>query len=251
MFYQANRSCSSGIVPYITQTGDTFYKISRYYNITLDDLLEANPDIDPDNFCVGEAINIPLALQRINCHTGTEMYTIKHGDTIYNLAKKLNIKISTLIKANKHINPDALLPGQIIYTPKPWNKYINKSYNITFLYPTRWAKVNALCYEGVDGFFRISVIKSDKALEDICRAEAYHKLKPYGSNPTIVNTNAANCDACLVIPSQDQPMEMKKQAALVIKYPQDMEIDNKMYSHIIIWANLEQIYDIKNNIALA
>jgi TolB protein len=126
--------------------------------------------------------------------------------------------------------------------------YKNLSYGIELMYPTRWAMVNNLHYEGVDGFFRISTLQSDSSLEDICKREAYHKLKPYGSNPRITHTSASSLTACMVLPSIDQPMEMKKQTALVIEYPNPIMIDNKTFSHLILWTDHEHIGDIRNSI---
>lgn len=250
MFCPADRKCPPGMIPYAAQVYDTFYKISRYYNITLDDLVEANPDIDPDNLTVGDMLCIPLSLQNINCPVGSEIYTIKAGDTIYKLSQRFNIRISTLLKANSRINPDALLTGQIIYIPKPWSKYSNQEYKIGFMYPSRWAKINCLHFEGVDGFFRISTLESDKSLEDICKSEAFHKLKPYGSRPNIVMTTAAGLNACEVIPSADQPTEMKRQAALIIESPKGLIIKGQTQSHLVLWADLEHLYDIKNSLVI-
>jgi LysM repeat protein len=250
MFCSDDKKSIPGASPYSIQRDDTFYKISKYYSINLDDLLEANPYTDPDKLIVGDILCIPLSLQNVHCHLGSETYTIQENDTIYTLAQRFNIKIDALLKANSRISPDALLPGQIICIPKPWNKYSNENYKISFMYPTRWAKINNLHYEGVDGFFRISALKTDLKLEDICKAEAFHKLKPYGANPDIVPTMVAGYFACLVIPSTDQPMEMKNQAALIIQYTQELEINNQYYNHLVIWADKEHITDIENSLII-
>jgi len=145
---------------------------------------------------------------------------------------------------------DALLSGQIINIPKSWSKYINNTYNLSLMYPPLWAKINNLHYAGIDGYFRISVLKTDKTLEDICKTEAYHKLQPYGSNPDIVTENAAGLDVCLVVPSADQPTDMKKQAALIIKYPKSLEIDDQAYNHLILYTDMEHLNDIKNSLII-
>lgn len=250
MHCHSDKECPIGAAQYSARVDDTFYKISKYYSITLDDLIDANPDTDPDNINAGDTLCIPLSLQMINRPAGTEIYTIEQGDTIYKLAKKFNMKLNTLLNANNRINPDALLPGQIIYIPKPYSKYISEECKIEFLYPSRWAKVNDLNYEGVNGFFRIAALKSDKALEEICKEEAFHKLKPYGTHPEIIPTAAAGLNACLVIPSMDQPMEMKKQAAMVIKYPKELKLNGENYNHMIIWADKEHIADLISSLAI-
>lgn len=250
MFCSDDKKCIQGAAPYSIQRDDTFYKISKYYSINLDDLLEANPYVDPNKLNVGEVLCIPLPLQNVHCHSGSETYTIQENDTIYGLAQRFNIKINALLKANSRINPDALLPGQKICLPMPWNKYSSEAYKVAFMYPTRWAKIDDLHYEGVDGFFRISTLSSDLELEELCKAEAYHKLKPYGANPDFVPTMVAGYYACIVVPSSDQPMEMKKQAALIIQYPQGLQINNQQHNHLIIWADKDHINDIENSLII-
>lgn len=248
MLCSADRECMTAAAPYTVCHDDTFYKISKYYNITLDDLMEANPNANPDHIKVGDTLCIPLSLQNIQCASGSETYTVLENDSIYKLSQKFNISMNILLKANPRINPDALLPGQIICIPKPWNEYINNEYKISFLYPTRWAKINTLHYEGVDGFFHISTMNSGKSLEEICYTEAHHKLKPYGSRPEIILTTAAGLNAGLVLPSADQPMEMKKQGAIILQYNDELEVNNQKYNHLLIRVDKDHISDIKNSL---
>lgn len=238
-------------VPYTIQTNDTFYKISRFYNITLDDLIEVNPEINPDELQAGNIINLPLTSPHFSCPSISEIYTLKEGDTMYKLSQKYNIKLSTLIRSNPHINPDAPLPGQTICIPRPLNLYKNASYKVEFKYPIRWAKINDLFYEGLDGFFKISAINSDATLEQLCEKEAYHKLKPYGSHPNILKINAAETPACLIIPSSDQPNEMNGQSALILKYPNPILINNSEYTHMILWADSGHLRDIIETLSLS
>jgi len=250
MLCSTNNEYSPEAAPYTVRPDDTFYKISKYYNITLDDLIEANPETDPDHIKVGDTLCIPLAQQNVHCPAGTETYTIQEDDTIYKLSLRLNVSMNMLLKMNSKMNPDTLLPGQIICIPKPWSKYVNDVYKVSFLYPPRWARINALHYEGVDGFFRISSLNSDQDLEEICKAEAYHKLKPYGSRPEIVLTAIAGFKAGLVLPSMDQPMEMKKQAAVILQYPYAFKISHQLNSHLVLWIDKDHISDIRNSLII-
>jgi len=145
---------------------------------------------------------------------------------------------------------DAPLQGQIINAPKSWSKYINNTYNLSLMYPPLWAKMNNMHYAGIDGYFRISELKTDKTIEDVCKTEAYHKLLPYGSNPAIVSDTASGLDVCLVLPSEDQPTDMKKQTALIIKCKEGLQIDNQLSSYIILYTNMEHLNDIKNSLII-
>jgi TolB protein len=145
---------------------------------------------------------------------------------------------------------DALSPGQIVSIPKSWTKYINNTYNLSLMYPPLWAKMNDLHYAGIDGYFRISKIKEDKTLKEISKTEAYHSLQPYGSRPEIVFDTLSGLDVCLVLPSADQPTDMKKQAALIIKCSSTLEIENQAFNYIILYSDIEHLNTIKNSLVI-
>lgn len=248
MLYPPDKLCSENTVPYTAQTDDTFFRISKHFNITLDELLEANPAIDPDQLKSGDILCIPLPTVKMDCPVGSEAYIIQPGDSIYKLSKRFHVKLSTLLKANHRLNPDVLLPGQKIFIPHPWSKFTDSEYKLELIYPIRWAKVSDHHYEGMDGFFKLLFFYSEQGLQELCKEEAYHKLKPYGCHPSIIDTTAAGLAACMVIPSIDQPMEMKKQSALILEYPKTMKYKNTLYNHLMLWADYEHIEDIAKSI---
>ena len=102
---------------YTIKQGDTLYKIARFFNISLDDLIEANPGIDPMNLMVGQVICIPLARPPVACPPGSMVYIVKAGDTFYSIAHRFNITVEALMMANPGVNPNALLIGQQICIP--------------------------------------------------------------------------------------------------------------------------------------
>ena len=102
---------------YTIREGDTFYAIARRYNVSVDDMIEANPYVDPDRLRVGQVICIPVATPPVTCPSGTLAYTIQAGDTFYSLARRFRVSLDALLRANPGINPDALLVGQKICIP--------------------------------------------------------------------------------------------------------------------------------------
>lgn len=102
---------------YPVKPGDTLYAIAGFYNVSLDDLIEANPGIDPYRLFVGQIICIPLATPPVTCLEGQGDYAVQAGDTFYTIAQKFNISLQELINANPGVNPNALLIGQIICIP--------------------------------------------------------------------------------------------------------------------------------------
>ncbi|MGF1531560.1 MAG: LysM peptidoglycan-binding domain-containing protein [Puniceicoccaceae bacterium] len=45
---------------YTVAEGDNLYRISRKLNLTVRELLDVNPDIDPDRLRIGQVLNIPV-----------------------------------------------------------------------------------------------------------------------------------------------------------------------------------------------
>lgn len=102
---------------YIIKQGDTFYRVALRFNVSLDDLLEANPAADPDKLFIGQVICIPLATPPVRCPQNTMQYVVKQGDTFYKLAQRFNTSVDLLISLNPTVNPNALLIGQVLCIP--------------------------------------------------------------------------------------------------------------------------------------
>jgi LysM repeat protein len=51
--------CPPSYIVYVIQHGDTLWKISRRYRTTIEELIKANPGIDPNNLQIGQKICIP------------------------------------------------------------------------------------------------------------------------------------------------------------------------------------------------
>jgi len=122
-------------------------------------------------------------------------------------------------------------------------------YHVSFPYPADWRKITEERYEGTDGFFQIGAISSGGGMDEVCRSEAYHPLKPYGSAPRIVRTRVQQQDACFIFPSNDQPAEMKSQAALIARYPRPVSIQGTLYNYFILWADLNHMVPLARELS--
>jgi TolB protein len=122
--------------------------------------------------------------------------------------------------------------------------YTNTLYKVQFQYPSHWQRVNEERYEGDDGFFQISAILSDQSIDVVCKNEAFHQLNPYGTQPRIQHTQIHSQPACFIYPSQDQPIEMRNQAALIVRYPTPVLIEGTKYNYFILWADQNHINEI-------
>ncbi|MNO33862.1 translocation protein TolB [compost metagenome] len=123
----------------------------------------------------------------------------------------------------------------------PENIFTSFVYRVSFPYPANWRQVSGERYEGAGGFFQISAISAGDRIADVCNSEAFHPLMPYGSSPRIINVMIQNREACFIFPSADQPAEMNKQAALIVKYPRPVQIGETFYNYFILWADVNHI----------
>jgi TolB protein len=129
--------------------------------------------------------------------------------------------------------------------------YTNKEYGISLEYPSSWKPNNANPpdrFEGSDGFFAISAVAGVDSIDEVASWDAYHKLKPYGSDPATEKLTIAGQDARLILPSQDQSADMKGQASLIVRYPSPVTIKNQEYRYFVLWADKDHIKSIGETI---
>jgi uncharacterized YkwD family protein len=96
---------------YTVKAGDTLSKIASSNGVTLSQLLSANPSItNPSLIYVGQKITIPS--------TKAVTYTVQPGDTMSGIAKRFEISLTELLKANANItDPSRIYVGQKITIP--------------------------------------------------------------------------------------------------------------------------------------
>ncbi|MSU03558.1 LysM peptidoglycan-binding domain-containing protein, partial [Tissierella pigra] len=112
------RQCPTGSFPYTIKSGDTLYKLAITYNTTVEAIMAINPGINPNNLQIGQVICIPQGTTPPKqCPIGSFAYTIKSGDTLYNLAITYNTTVEAIMAINPGINPNNLQIGQVICIP--------------------------------------------------------------------------------------------------------------------------------------
>lgn len=193
------------------------------------------------------------------CPPGAREYTIKPGDTFYDLAQEYGLTAKEIMEVNQTLNPNQLVVGQEICLPtrqKNWIEFSSDKYQVRFKYPAGWEKVPSgpyepVRYEGADGYFELSAIalnpnNSEQVPlpEEICREYAYGQFNPYGSQPSIQKTKIYGQKGCYIIPSEDQPPAMNDQAAFILQYPDIIYIAGKPYSYFLLKANKQFIKNI-------
>ncbi|MEL7565536.1 MAG: LysM peptidoglycan-binding domain-containing protein [Dehalobacterium sp.] len=116
--YMRQRPCSGFM--YTIRQGDSLYSIAQHYKISLNDLIDANPQItNPNAITVGQTICVPGVMPLptpVECEG--EVYTVRAGDTLYAIARRFNVTIADILAANPIItNPDNLVVGWNLCIP--------------------------------------------------------------------------------------------------------------------------------------
>ena len=118
--------CPPGGILYTVRAGDTLFNIANRFGIPLDCLIRFNPQItNPNLIFPGQVICIPPASAcvvtpppQVPCPPGGILYTIRSGDTLFNIANRYGIPLDCLIRFNPQIpNPNVISPGQVICIP--------------------------------------------------------------------------------------------------------------------------------------
>ena len=99
---------------YIIQAGDTLSFIASRFNVSLDDLIAANPSVDPNFLNQGQQIIIP-GLEGITGVLGTEV--IAFGDSLRSLSRRTQVSNEQLIKLNRLVSPTELYVGISMIIP--------------------------------------------------------------------------------------------------------------------------------------
>lgn len=119
---------------YTVQKGDTYYSISKKYNISLQELYSANGINEKDVLKVGQVLKIPVKVSTSTSSSSTspklENYEVVAGDTLYSISKKYSTTVDNLRSLNGLTESSVLKVGQVLKVPSSGNT-TNTSSNTT------------------------------------------------------------------------------------------------------------------------
>ncbi len=118
MIYRQNQQLCPNIysMPYEVRPGDTLNSIAARFGTNLVGLIELNPTLRLRSLTEGMTICVPRVPERPPCVNGA-YYTIREGDSFYNIAQRYGIPLNLLLEANPEANPYDLKVGQEICIP--------------------------------------------------------------------------------------------------------------------------------------
>jgi LysM repeat protein len=141
-----------GGTTYSIKSGDTLAGVAERFGVSLEDLLAANPGINPTTLHAGDNIKLPAGTQPVTPQPsptpeatepasfptpipvtetvpdtptpepppqGGTVYVVKSGDIPLTIAEQFGITVEELLAANPGIDPSGLQIGQELVIPPP------------------------------------------------------------------------------------------------------------------------------------
>ena len=108
---------------YIVKKGDSLYQIAKKYNTTPDELKKVN-NLTSNTLSIGQELKVPTSEIKPPEEDSTNIYIVKKGDSLYQIAKKNNTTVEELKKIN-NLTSNTLSIGQKINLPKKNEETIN------------------------------------------------------------------------------------------------------------------------------
>lgn len=119
-----NPPVTSGFVAvYVVKPGDTLSFIANANGISIEQLLFANPNINPGYITAGTRLNIPEKDVPI---PGSVKYTVKESETLLDILRKFGIGYGRLKLFNPNTDLTKLNAGDVIFIPEVYGGSVGK-----------------------------------------------------------------------------------------------------------------------------
>lgn len=105
-------SPSPEIITYQVVKGDTLWDIALRYRTTVAAIAQENKIANPNLIYPGQRLRIPTP------DASARTYTVRSGDTLWDIALRYNTTVSRLVSLNSIANPNLIYPGEILRLPQ-------------------------------------------------------------------------------------------------------------------------------------
>lgn len=104
---------STTTINYVIRPGDTLTSISQKFNVGMDVIAALNGIRNPSRIFAGQTLRIPQS----STVTGTIIYTVAPGDTLWEIARRFGTTVPAITSLNGIAEPDFLYIGQVLRIP--------------------------------------------------------------------------------------------------------------------------------------
>ncbi len=127
---EASANLLASAASYTLQRGDSLYRVSLIYGVTVDDLLAANDLSSPTAIYPGLQISVPASRSEVaeapsaaspadvSGSQGGRTVVVQPGDTLSRIAVAYNVTVDGLAAANGLTRPDSIYAGQVLNVPE-------------------------------------------------------------------------------------------------------------------------------------
>jgi LysM repeat protein len=102
------------MLAYSVRKGDLLFDVAQRFNTSVEAITALNPQINPDSLVIGDVLRIPLVSP---AGAGVLTYTVRSGDTLYDLAPRFNTSVEAIAALNPQVSPERLMVGQELRIP--------------------------------------------------------------------------------------------------------------------------------------
>ncbi len=163
---------------YIVQPGDTLSEIARLFDISLDELLAANPGVDPNFLSQGQELAIP-GLDGVTGVLDTEI--IAFGDSLRSLSRRTQVSDELLKRLNRLVSPTELYVGNSLIIPTQQDQ---SSLNTSFTAGSGETMLELAVKQNSDPWTLATLNKLDGTWETIPGDVLYSPTPGSGENAT-------------------------------------------------------------------
>ncbi len=115
---------ASADATYTVQRGDTLYRIALNYDVSMQEIMDANGIINANRIYVGQVLVIPTdgmqppTPQPTSPPSGQEtIHIVQRGDTVARIGRRYSVRIQAIVVANNLANPNHIYVGQRLIIP--------------------------------------------------------------------------------------------------------------------------------------
>ena len=125
-YFKQDEMTMPNYISYTVKPGDTLYSIARDNGVSVDTIISDNV-LPSNSLSVGQVLRLRVVSGEVLECFGPDFeipdeivpsisYTVKSGDNLYNIARKYNTSVSTIVKLNNLAN-NSLSVGQVLLIP--------------------------------------------------------------------------------------------------------------------------------------
>ena len=150
---------------HVVEQGETLYRISKKYGVTVDMLLQHNPGLTAESLSIGKTLQVPVAGGTLPPVVAT--HKVKKGETMWSISQQYGVTLQELMAVNPEMQaPDYKMKrGSKVNIPKASAKVKTDSVIVEKKQPKEKKLAQTTLKVGVVMPFKCGQAEGDRCLE--------------------------------------------------------------------------------------